>query len=168
MPEKFPDFVEHGLGTLTEAGKQLQLHMESLFVEADATNDMVRINNLGGSVGHYYLNVYKLKSTTPERWMKECTTYAQNVWRDKLFLESQREQTETVAETAAKTNDLEAQFNTFKESLEAQIIGLKAENEALHNEISAMKATKRKPTKPDPEPQTDDADATEEVPETEA
>lgn len=148
-----PNFVNLD-GSLSDDGKALVAYIEGQFIEADRTNNLEKLNNLSGMIGHYYVNVFKSRTMTSERWVKEYPNGAANAWSAKVFTESQQQQAETVAETATKTGDLATQLNALKESLAAEMNDLRAQIAARDAEIETLKAVKsKKPAKVEPTPE---------------
>lgn len=156
--------------SLSGDGQKLVEFIESQFIEADRENNLEILNNLSGMIGHYYVNVYKARVMTPERWVKEYPNGAMNAWAAKAYLESQQQQAETVQETATKTSDLENQLNALKESLATEMQQLRDEIAKRDVEIEALKASKgKKPVaRPEPTPEPPKEGARPEQPEGDA
>lgn len=128
--------------SLSDDGRKLVEFIESQFVEADRTNNIEALNNLSGMIGHYYVNVFKLKSMTAERWVKDYPNAAHNAWAAKEYHEAKAQESQTVAETAATTNTLVDELNKFKESVTAEMQALREEIAKRDEEIATLKAAK--------------------------
>lgn len=148
--------------SLSDDGRKLVEFIEGQFIEADRTNNIEALNNLSGMIGHYYVNVYKMKAMTPDRWVKDYPNAAHNAWAAKEYLEAQAQESQTVAETAAATTTLADELKALKESLMAEIQQLKDEKAELAAKVETLEAAKpeKKPAKAakveaTPEPEAD-------------
>lgn len=86
------------------------------------------LNRLHGSIRQYYINVYKLKSHTPQQWVEDFSkSWAQDCWGIMTRIEEMVAQQEQQQQTADKTEQLAAQLAALGERLAA----VEAENAAL-------------------------------------
>lgn len=146
-----PNFVNVD-GTPTEDGRRLIEWIESHFVEADKSNDIAMLNSLSGDIQHYYVNVYKLNKMTggtsagiaPAQWLRDYkNSFAMSSWRNWKFTEAAAVKESQLEATTAKTAELEAGLNEFKEAVLGQIAKLQEDNAALQKKLDAAKKGKR-------------------------
>ena len=139
-------------GSPTEDGRKLIAWIESQFAEADATNDIALINSLSGDIKHYYVNVYKLNKMSgssgaglsAEKWLSDYrNSIAMNAWRNYSYVQEQVVKQNQLEATTAKTEELAAGLNDFKEALAEQMAKLAADNAALHAELAKLHKGKR-------------------------
>lgn len=139
--------------TLTGDGQKLVQFIEAQFHEADAANDVTRLNGLPGTLQQYYINVYKLKSHTATQWLEEFgRSWAQDAWRFMEYIEAQAAQTQAVTENTDRTAKLTEGLDELKAQLTAamaEIEALKAARDAKPEETPAPVET------PDPAPKGD-------------
>jgi len=125
-----PQFVQEGY--LTPEGLKVKAWMESIFVEADKTNDLAKINSLSGHVGSYYLHAYKGGGkgfgVTPEQWFAENKSSAMAAHRDMLYFEGLEAQE---AERVAAINENAQTTSALAEKLEALREQVRVLTEAL-------------------------------------
>src|SRR5690554_994247 len=82
-----PDFVNSD-GALTKEGQQLQAFIEAQF--AGISDDVGSLNGMAGVFKDYYVQVHKLGTMTPERWMRDFAhTYARSAWNIREDVEQQ-------------------------------------------------------------------------------
>lgn len=115
-------------GTMTKDGDTLTEWIEAQFSGIDAANDVQALNRLSGPIADYYVNVYKLHSMTPERWLKEHgNSFAPSAHGIMTWLEAQMATEQRNAETATKADKVADEL----ESLKAQLAEAVAEIAAL-------------------------------------
>lgn len=115
-------------GTMTKDGAILTEWIEAQFSGIDAANDVQALNRLSGPIADYYVNVYKLHSMTPERWLKEHgNSFAPSAHGIMTWLEAQMATEQRNAETATKADKVADEL----ESLKAQLAEAVAEIAAL-------------------------------------
>lgn len=139
------EFLDHR-GALSTDGKQLQEWIVAQFQEADKASNLEQLNSLSGPIAHYYVNVFKTKFITPERWFKECESFARNAWDIKVYVE---EKALKEAQTAATANEANTKADTiadelrkFKESVAEQVAELEKANADLQAKLDAALAAK--------------------------
>lgn len=133
-------------GTMTKDGAILTEWIEAQFSGIDAANDVQALNRLSGPIADYYVNVYKLHSMTPERWLKEHgNSFAPSAHGIMTWLEAQMATEQRNAETATKADKVADEL----ESLKAKLAEAIAEIEALKESAQAEAA----PVVVEPEPE---------------
>jgi hypothetical protein len=126
-------------GSPTEDGYKYIEWMEAQFTEADQSNDVRAINSLSGDSQHYYVNVYKMKTMTPEGWLRDYkNSIARNGYRNYIYAQEQVEKQSQLEATAQKTLELESGMNALQEALAAQKEAYEQQMEALRVEMEAL------------------------------
>lgn len=130
-------------GFPTEDGYKLIAWMEAQFTEADKSNDVALINSMSGDVQHYYVNVAKLKTLTPEAWLRDYrNSIARSAYRNYVYTQemAQREAQEQsqLESTTRKAAELEAGMNSLQEALAAQKSAYEQEMAALREELDRL------------------------------
>lgn len=160
------EFLDHR-GALTTDAKYLVEWMEAQFLEADAKNDLDRLNNLSGPISHYYTNVFKTGFIKPERWFAEMSTFAHRAWEIKDLVERKAAEQAEIAEAAqsakTKSDSVADELQKFKESIALQVAELEKANAELQAKLEAALAAKA-----GRRPKAEVAEPTEEKPEAEA
>jgi len=153
---EMPDLVAT-TGELTPDGRRLIDWIEAQFKEADATNDLARLNSLSGYLAYYYVNVHKLNAMTPARWLQEHQhSGAAAAWRDMQYLEETAKKQAVIEAAAGKTNELAARIDALQKALDealAKIAALEAKPEPSVEAAPARKGKRQavKETEPAPE-----------------
>ena len=136
----YPVFVDNG--AITPDGKRLVEFVVAQFEEADRENNVAALNNLSGPIAEYYVNVHKLGSLTPEKWLKDMSHSARNAYDIMQYVEAQALKesaaAQATADTANAVSGLEAELTKLKESIAEQVAKLEQENVALRQELEAL------------------------------
>jgi len=144
-----PDFVATS-GELTPDGRRLIDWIEAQFREADATNDLSRLNGLSGYLAYYYVNVHKVRSLTPAQWLTEHKhSGAAAAWRDMQYMEEaarqQAKQQAAVEAVTGQAGELAGRIDALQHTLDealAKIAALEAKPEAQAEAKPARKGKK--------------------------
>lgn len=132
-------------GSPTEDGYKYLAWMEEQFAEADQSNDVRLLNSLSGDSQHYYVNVYKMKTLTPEAWLRDYrNSIARNGYRNYIYAQEQVERQSQLEATTQKAAELEAGMNTLQEALAAQKEAYEQDMQALRDEIAKLMSGGRK------------------------
>lgn len=132
-------------GSPTEDGYKYIEWMEAQFTEADQSNDVRLLNSLSGDSQHYYVNVYKMKTMTPEGWLRDYrNSIARNGYRNYLYAQEQVQQQSQLEANTQKAAELEAGMNTLQEALAAQKESYEQGMQALRDEIDKLMAGGKK------------------------
>jgi hypothetical protein len=132
-----PDLVQRN-GELTPEGARVIAWIEAQFVEADATNDVGRLNGLSGYLSYYYVNVHKLHALTPAQWLGEhLHSGAAAAYRDMQYFEEvarEKAEQQAVVEAAKEvTEGVAGQLDALRHALDealGRIATLEAEKAA--------------------------------------
>jgi hypothetical protein len=139
----YPRFVEGGV--MTTVGSQLVEWVEAQYLQFDkpgADANIAALNSMPGPIQEYYTIVHKMHVVTPTKWLEGFTQSARNAYDIMKYVEAEAAKEQQVQETAAKTDDLEAKFARFQESVAEQVAKLEGENAALRDELAALKSAK--------------------------
>lgn len=151
-----PEFIKNGL--LTDEGKKLVAHMESLYAQVMESKAVDAYNGQPGHVKHYFANVLQLKSLSPERWIESYVNMSSAAWRDIEITEAATAQAETIKEADARVTELETKFNALAETLKAEMEAqVKSVKESIEEELATMNSilatmAGKKTRKPQPMP----------------
>ena len=132
-------------GSPSEDGYKYIEWMEAQFVEADQSNDVRLLNSLSGDSQHYYVNVYKMKTMTPEGWLRDYkNSIARSGYRNYIYSLEQVQEKSQLEATAQKTVELEQGMSTLQEALEKQKELYEQQMEALRVEMKSLMAGGKK------------------------
>ena len=147
-----PQFFDSA-GNPTKDTEKLLKWIEAQFIEADSGRDVESLNNQAGYIKDFYANVYKLRTLTPERWVKDfANSRALRAWEAMEYTESQMQEQQDNAEARDKVTVLETELAKIKAEL-ARLVEAQQPKPKPKNKITPAKHT----TYPeDEEPDTDD------------
>lgn len=132
-------------GSPTEDGYKYIAWMEAQFTEADLSNDVRLLNSLSGDSQHYYVNVFKMKTLTPEGWLRDYrNSIARNGYRNYLFAQEQVQQQSQLEANTQKAAELEAGMSALQEALAAQKEAYEQQMEALRADMEKLMAGGKK------------------------
>lgn len=130
----------HQEGHLTREGEQLVEWIEAQYAEADRTNDLPFLNGMSGPFKEYYALVAKTRALTPLAWVRDMSSSARNAYDLMKWVEAKAAESAAVIENTAKTNDIAAQFEAFKEAMTKEL-------KEANDRIAELTAKPDKPAK---------------------
>lgn len=156
-------------GTPTKDGAQLVEWIEAQFRDIDAKNDIVALNRMSGPIADYYVNVYKLRAMTSQRWLGEhANSFAPSAYGIMKFIEEQAATEQRNAETATKADQVAGELEVLQGKLAealaeierqgAEINALKEAKVTVTVEDDEPKAKRSRKAKVDPEPEAEEGD----------
>ena len=112
-----PQFFDSA-GNPTKDTEKLLKWIEAQFIEADSGRDVESLNNQSGYIKDFYANVYKLRTLTPERWVKDfANSRALRAWEAMEYHESQMQEQLDNADARDKVTVLESELEKVKAEL---------------------------------------------------
>ena len=138
-------YGNHQDNNLTPEGEQVLKWLESYLQQWE---ERVGAGDLPGHIGHYYVNVMKMKTIAPKQWLLEQSDAAEAVLGTIHFQEAKQAETVKINGTAEGQTKLEKELVAFKEEIGKRMADLEAENQRLR-EITAKPVEVKKNDAPD-------------------